>query len=382
MIHETFHSCDLTASDREAWRGLCARAPGSHSPLLGPDFAVRVGRFRPDALVTVWREVDADGAAQVVGFLPHHRRLGGLAHPIGAPFSDYHGPVAAPGFDFEAALGSAGVSAYRFTSLATPSIAPRAPSDDEAGGYLIELKGTAEDYLEALRQLRPKAFKNHRRLGHKIERELGPLRLVAETDQGAFERLLHWKREQLDRTGVYDVLRPTWVRAMLQNLFEDTTPTDGGLMLCLYAGDRLVAGHFGLRAADIYHPWIASTDPELAEWALGHLFLMQAISAMPGLGLRTYDLGPSHGHYKRPWSLSSRPTASGVCFAAGSSATSRAAEEAWRFAGADQPGFTQRLRRRLDTISNTEPTLVGRMQGYAHTVSVAARRIRPAGDGP
>lgn len=376
---DTFHPCDLTAADRQAWRALCASSPAFSSPLLGPDFATYVGRFRADALVTVWRNHASGGAERPLAFLPHHQRLGGAACPLGAPLSDYHGPVAEEGFDLGGALASAGLSAYRFTSAITPSPVARGQIDGDREAFLIEVDGSPEIYLEALRRLRPKSFKNYRRLGHGLEREFGPLRVAAVTDQGVFDTLLDWKRRQLSRTGAYDFLRTTWIGSLLQALFEDDDPAFGGLLIGLYAGERLVAGHFGLRAKDIYHPWIASTDPDLAEWAPGHIFLMQAIEAMPRLGLRTYDLDPGHEHYKRLYSLSSRTITSGVRFAAGEAgAVLRATEQAWAIAGARGPGLVGRLRRRVEVISASEPTVLGRLQGYADTLVVAARRAHSA----
>lgn len=370
MRADTLHPCDLTADDHEAWRALCASSPVFASPLLGPDFANHVGRFRTDTLVTVWRTLRPDGVERPVAFLPHHRRLGGAAYPLGAPLGDYHGPVAEEGFDLESALQGAGLTAYRFTSTIAPS--PTAASRE---GFLIEVDGSAEGYLEALRQLRPKSFKNYRRLGHGLERTFGPLRVAAVTDQRVFDTLLDWKRRQLSRTGAFDFLRPAWVNGMLQGLFQDSNSAFGGLLVGLYAGERLVAGHFGLRAADIYHPWIASTDPDLAEWAPGHIFLMHAIDAMPQLGLKTYDLGPGHEHYKRLYSLSSRPVTAGVRFAAGDAGTlQRATDQAWMLAGSEGPGMVGRLRRRLEVVSASQPTVLGRLNGFADTMVVAAQR--------
>lgn len=338
-------------------------AAGPASPLLGPAFAEQIGRVRPDARIAVWR--NAQGMP--IAFLPHHRR-GRVAHPIGAPISDYHGVVAAPGFDLEAGLAAAGLSAYRFSSTIV--------SDDQLGarpGFLIELDSEPETYLEALRQARPKSFKNYRRLGHKLEREFGSLRIETRRDRTAFETLKAWKRQQIARTGAYDFLRPAWIENLLQNLFVLEDPDLAGLMVNLYAGDRLVAGHFGVRAGTVYHPWIASTDPELADMAPGHVFLMQVISAMPTLGLRTYDLGPSHDHYKAPYSRSARAVVAGATFA---TAAGRTAEQAWVLAGARRDGLIGRLRRRMDVISASELTAAGRLQGYAATAAVAARRLR------
>lgn len=354
---QIIHPSELTSDDVAAWRSFADALPQPRSPLLGPDFTRLVGNVRPDARVAVWRSPDGSPAA----FLPHHRR-GGLAFPIGAPLSDYHGPVARPGFHLEAALPRAGLQAYRFTAL----LADQTPAGQvERDGFLMELDGTPDDYLEALRQARPKNFKNLRRLGHKLERELGPLRIVAMPDHAAFETLVAWKRLQLARTGGYDFLRTGWVSALMRRLLATPDPAFGGLLLCLYAGDRLVAGHFGLRAGEVYHPWLAATDPALGDYALGHIFLMQAIAAMPQLGLKTYDLGPGHEHYKRLYARSSRKVLSGGIGLA---------------TAANDTGLVARVRRRLEVISIAEPTTLGRVQGYAETVGLAARRILPSKD--
>lgn len=356
MLHaEILHPSDLTQEDVAAWRELCAATPRPHSPLLGPDFTRLIGAVRPDARVAIWR--NADGSPEA--FLPHHRR-GNLSFPIGAPLSDYHGPVARAGFHLQTALAGAGLETYRFSALVAAEI-PEGRS--ERDGFLIELDGAPEAYLEALRQARPKNFKNSRRLGHKLEREIGALRIVATPDLEAFQTLIAWKREQFARTGGYDFLRTAWVGDLMRRLQADPNPAFGGQMICLYAGDRLVAGHFGLRAGEAYHPWLASTDPALDEYGLGHVFLMQVIAAMPELGLATYDLGPGHEHYKRLYARTVRRVVAGEF-------VSRT-----RGSGGD---LVDRLRRRLEVISMAEPSTLGRVQGYAETVGQAARRILPS----
>ena len=99
-------------------------------------------------------------------------------------------------------------------------------------------------------------------------------------------------------------LRPDWVRGLLTDLFLKQTGPFQRLMISLYAGGQLVAGHFGVRLDGVYHPWIASTNPAYGEWSPGQIFFMRAIAAMPGLGLQHYDLGPGHDHYKGAYALS------------------------------------------------------------------------------
>ena len=371
---ETCHPADLALADVDAWRALCAKRPEFASPLLGPEFARAVGEMRADARVAVWRWDD-----KPVGFLAYHRRPGGFARPIGAPLSDYHAVVSCGALDMPKALAAAGISAYRFTGLVDPLHAFEAGVATRPEAYVIQLESDAEAYLEALRAASPKRFKNYRRLDHKLDREVGALEIVApDHSQDAFDRLIAWKREQLARTGVHDFLAPDWTRGLMQVLFQRRDGDFQGLMVNLYAGGRLVAGHFGVRLGGVYHPWIASTDPELAAWSPGQLFLLRAIAAMPDLGLRTYDLGPGHDHYKRPYALAVRTVAEGLIGAATPAGrTAEAAQAVWTLAGADGAGVAGRLRRRLDAIATTELTLAGRAMGLAS--ALAARARRPGG---
>jgi CelD/BcsL family acetyltransferase involved in cellulose biosynthesis len=365
---ETYHPSELAEPDAVQWRALQAAYADFANPLLGPDFARAVGKVRDDARVSVFRR---DG--RVVGFLAYHLRPGGFVRAIGAPFSDYHALVAEPGLSAEEALAAAGVAAFRFTGLVDPHGAFEVASRGEA--FAITLQGTAEDYLEALRAASPKRFKNYRRLDHKLDREVGELRIVApDHDPAAFAQLIAWKRDQLTRTGVHDVLAADWPRRLMAELFETRGGPMRGLMINLYAGDRLAAGHFGVRIGGYYHPWIASTDPELAAWSPGQIFLSRAIAAMPDLGLSTYDLGASHEHYKRPYALNTRMIGEGLATAATPQGrVARLSEQAWILAGGVGAGPVARLRRRLDSIAAAELSLAGRARGLA--TAIAARAV-------
>ena len=372
---QSLHPADLTHADRAAWRALAAARPAFSSPLLGPDFALAVGDVRDDARVTVFRR-----AGEAIGFLPHHRRPGGLARPIGALLSDFHALVSAADFGLGGAeaLAAADLSSFRFSGLLDPLALFGPTTEREA--HSIVLAEPPEDYLEGLRAASAKRFKNWRRLENKLDREVGPLRFAAPDHSGeAFDTLLRWKREQLHRTGGHDFLRPEWTVQLLRNLFALRTGDFQGLMLCVYAGDRLVAGHFGVRLGEVYHPWIASTDPELAAWSPGQTFLNQAILAMPSLGLRRYDLGPGHDHYKRPWATTQTAIGEGVALAA-SAAGRRAGsvETAWALAGARRNGAVGRLHRRLDAIASADPTMGGRLRGFVDAVAAQARKGQEA----
>lgn len=371
---ETLHPSLLSAEDVALWRSLAAAQAEFANPLLGPDFTQAVGKVREDARVAVVRR-----AGQTLGFLPYHRRPGGLARPIGSPLSDYHGLVSRPeaGLDLAQVLRAADVSVFRYTGLIDPhGVFPAAPETDRTA-YVIDLTGTtAEAYLEAIRAESPKKIKNYRRLDNKLDREVGPVRLVAgDVSREAFNQLIDWKREQLARTGGHDFLRADWTRELMADLFTARDGDFRGLMINLYAGDMLVGGHFGVRLGAVYHPWIASTNPEHAAWSPGQIFFLRAIAAMPELGLTRYDLGPGHDHYKRSYGLNTVTIGEGAVTA--SSIGGRVAssmESVWNLAGAHGAGPVGQLRRRMDAIASSELTMSGRVRDFVEAVASRAHR--------
>jgi CelD/BcsL family acetyltransferase involved in cellulose biosynthesis len=370
---ETLHPSQLSLEDVALWRALAA-APGFGNPLLGPDFAQAVGKVREDARVAV-----AKRAGETLGFLAYHHRPGGLARPIGSPLSDYHALVCRPNADLriEDVLRGAGVSVFRYSGLIDPyrvfEGAPQAPHT----AHVIDLSGTtAEAHLEAVRSGSAKKIKNYRRLDNKLDREVGPVRLVAgDTSREAFNQLIDWKREQLIRTGGHDFLRSDWTRELMAELFAQRDGDFRGLMINLYAGDQLVGGHFGIRMGAVYHPWIASTNPAHAAWSPGQIFFLRAIAAMPELGLTRYDLGPGHDHYKRSYAFTAVTIGEGAATAASlGGRVASSVESVWTLAGAHRAGPVGQLRRRMEAIASTELTTSGRVRDFVEAVAAKAQR--------
>lgn len=366
----------LAPSDAEAWREIQAVEPAFANPLFGPDFFSAVGRVREDARVAIFRR-----GAQAVGFLPYHARAFGLARPIGAPFSDYQALVSKGdiGLSGRDALRLAGLSAFRFNGMVDPHALFGPPSESGTDCYAMRLDGDADAYLEEVRAGSPKRFKNYRRLEHRLEREIGPLRMVADDASAAvFNQIMTWKSEQFRRTGLQDVLRPDWTKSLMRDLFETREGPMRGLMMTLYAGDVLIAGHFGVRSATTFHPWVASANPNLAAYSPGQAFLGHAIAAMPQLDLKVYDLGPGHDHYKRHYANVRRTVGAGLVTASGPlGRIAGAGEGAYQASGLSRVGAVDKVRRRLDHIAAVDPSLTGLGRGLAE----AARGMRKRGLG-
>lgn len=367
----------LSDGDAARWRTLQHVEPAFANPLFGPDFFRAVGHVRRDARVAIFRR-----GSETAGFLAFHARPGGFARPIGAPFSDYQAFVSKRDIAISGrhALQLAGISAFRFNGMVDPH-GLFGPSDGEGGdGFAIQLNGDAAAYLEEVRAGSPKRFKNYRRLEHRLEREIGPLRLVADdTSLETFETILGWKSDQFRRTGLQDVLRPEWTARLMRDLFATREGAMGGLMMTLYAGDTLIAGHFGVRANGVYHPWVASANPGLAAYSPGQAFLSHAIAAMPQLDLHVYDLGPGHDHYKRHYANVKRAVGAGLVTAQGTAgALASSGEKAWSATGLSRIRALNKVRRRLDHISTVDPSLTGFARGLAE--AAAGSRIRGFGN--
>ena len=368
-------------ADREAWRALAAQTPQFASPLLGPEFAAAVGRVRDDARVALFE----DARGELVGVLAHHRRPGGVARPIGAPWSDAHALITAPGrpLDWRAALAAAGLRAYRFSHLVDPhGVCADAPRETAPAHLLLTPEGGGEAAWERLRAASPKRFKNIRRLEHKLEREFGVLEFGPDRSRAALDTLVGWKREQFARTGAHDVLHPAWSRALMDEVFALAAPGEcagaQGRLYTLRAAGRLVAGHFGLQQAGVFHPWLAAYDPALSPLSPGMLFMSAAVREAERFGVRRYELSTGSDDYKTVFSDTAEPCAAGVASLAGERAPRLAARLGGR--------LLERVRSRLDFIAEAEITLADRVHGVAMAV-IDARRLAaapspfpPAGD--
>ena len=362
---------DLPDGEADVWRAFQGQQPAFANPLMGPDFARAVGRVRDDAEVVTYRRGD-----EVVGFLGLHRRPGGFARPLGAPFSDYHALITgpAPGVDGPQALALAGIGAFRHVGLVDPhGLFPPVGTGPDA--FAIETPDGPETHLEAMRAASPKKFKNWRRLSNRLA-ELGPLCFDQSRSRDDLEALLTWKSEQFVRTGLQDVLRPQWVRALMSDLFDTDTAQFRGLMLTLRAGDTLVGGHFGVFGQGTYHPWIASTNPSLAHLSPGNAFLDQAIRAMPRLGITTYDLGPGHDHYKQPWASIRKQVGVGLTLVEGQGRGLLTLGSTDWASGIDVAPLAK-VRRRLDHIAALDPTPAGRAVALVQAMRAIPRRFGP-----
>ncbi len=357
----TISAAALGEAQIARWAALQAETKEFGSPLVGPYFAQLVHRHRGDVDIAI-----AEHEGRDVAFFAFHKVGHGYARPVGAPFSDYQAVVSEPGLKLNGTqfLAAAGIERMAVSGLMDPHGLFAEAVLEPTLGFRISVKDGGAVKMERLRQANPKWAKNLRRLASKMDRELGPIRFVAgDQDPVALEAILQLKIDQYHESGLTDVLRPAWVKAMMQDLFSNTDPAFGGCLITLYAGDYLVSGQFGVRQGGWFHPWIASSCPKAHPYSPGIVFLSQMIRSAEEIGIETIDLAQGHSHYKSQFSrnpvtvqtgqigLRARPTA------------------------ASQKGALGLIQQRLDLIASLEPDLAGRLHAGWAAVTSAPRRL-------
>lgn len=303
---------ELTEARLEAWRAL--QRQGRHrgrpqwgSPFLAPEFSLAVGEVREDALVAVLGPRDAgEGSAAGTpdGFLPFQRGRWGVGRAMGLGLSDCQGAVCRTDLHLDPAelLRSCGLAVWEFDHLADGQALARGDATRVTSSHaspIIEVRHGYQAYLAGLRETAPKFTRTTLAKERRMGRDLGPLRYVHdERDPRALRTLLAWKSAQYRRTGRGDRFAREWIVTLIERLFDTHSPSFGGLLSVLYAGERPVAAHFGLRSDHTLACWFPAYDPAFAKYSPGLVLHLRMAEGTADAGLSLLDLGRGAKEYK------------------------------------------------------------------------------------
>ncbi len=280
----------------DVWNGFRKGNRIYSSPFYAPQFTLAVGEERSDARVAV---IERDG--QPIGFFPFHMTAGRVGKPIGGHINDYQGPILAPGQSVltQDLLRAAGLSAYDYNHLPTAfaDLAGKAvsfsisPQMDLSQGYEAYEARKDSGWTKARREMR--------RRWRKTEAEVGPLRYdFHNPSEDVYLRHVELKNALYERLGVGSVLELGWAGRVLDRLRATQDPDFAAVFSTLHAGDRLVAAHFGIRSATVWHWWFPSYDLELYKLGPGINLLHQCALVAEEKGIETIDFGRGNGDFK------------------------------------------------------------------------------------
>jgi len=289
---------DLPQELIRSWRDLLQRNPALRSPFFCPEFTQAVASVRPDVRVGVVR----DAAGEVQAIFPFHVGVRGAATPIGYPFSDCHGVIASPhvSLDPPRLIRQCGLRSFDFCYLpaAQTSFQPFFEAWEEVP--VLELSRFNHHGTSEQRRLR------------KLERRLGPTRFEPHVgDTETLATLIEWKRFHCFRTGFVDLLEDDWIRELLHVLLHTKTDHFAGRLSVLYAGDRMVAAHMGLRSKHVWHGWFPSYDPDAARNSPGRLMFFLLFRHAKETGLDQFDFGAGQTDFKERYANSTIPVGQG-----------------------------------------------------------------------
>lgn len=362
VVVETIAVSELGTAERELWRGFRAADPRLGSPYFDLRFVEAASAVAPGAQLAVIRE-----GGTIRGFLPFQQR-GGLLQPLGAPLSDFHGVIGAPGLSLGTLLPHlAGVRRARVGGLIgagetdLQGLSPRrAMAADLSQGFDAYLAARDARFL-----------KDKRRRRRALERDRGPLSFsFARPTPAEVDYVLGRKRAQIARTHQYDVFACGWTIDLVQALAEAEAADFGLRLATLRAGDTLVAAELGLTSGARHHLWFPIYEPALAKYSPGGLMTLDTLETAAARGITRVDFGVDADAYKHDFADPAEIVFEGLIERRLSSRGRR-----MRRIGAS------RLARRLDRIVACEPSLVGQLRGGASFMAAMTRRHPGLGAG-
>ncbi|WP_442806290.1 GNAT family N-acetyltransferase [Streptomyces sp. NBC_01317] len=293
---------ELSEAEAEAWRGLRAKSGAPANPFMEPEFTRAVGRVRPRSRIALVRDTDGDSDGDgPVGFFPYEKGPLGQGRAIGQGVSDCQGAVLRPGLRLTAGelLRACSLSAWEFDNLEAGQDLFVPAAAEEFGSPVIDIGQGYEAYETVLRAQSPKFLRTTMAKERRLGRQEGGTRFVFdERDPGALRTLMEWKSAQYRRTGRRDRFAQEWITELVRQLAVTRAPGCSGVLSVLYAADRPVAAHFGLRSRTVLSCWFPAYDPEFAKFSPGLILHLRMAEAAAADGIGLLDLGRGAAEYK------------------------------------------------------------------------------------
>ena len=278
------------------WKELRQSNPILTSPFFAPEFTLAVASVRDDVEVAV---VEQNG--NIAAFFPFQRQDRSVGVPVGGILSDYQALICQPEFECDPRelVRRCRLTTWDFNHLVVsqefwvPFHRSRdvSPQMDLANGY--------EAYAEERRQAGSEQIKKCSNQMRAVQRDLGPLHFIGHSSEPTLlGQALSWKSRQYLKSGKQDLFSLGWTNKLLERIHATQTRDFAAALSALYAGDKLMAVHMGMRSGAILHYWFPSYDEEMARYSPGLLLLLKMAEHAPSLGLKMIDLGKGMSLYK------------------------------------------------------------------------------------
>jgi CelD/BcsL family acetyltransferase involved in cellulose biosynthesis len=282
---------ELSPSDIHYWSAISATNPLYSHPTLRPELFKTLGKHYDGAFVGILE----DGGRPTV-FFPFAADRYGARHVRPIPLTDYQAFIGADRLPISISdlLRQWNIVSWTFEQLVgSAEIIEQTTAPEARTSYRVNMPCGFQSYMTDMHSV-GKTFSNTLTKLRKLERDCGNVRFVADCrDPAVLTQILKWKAQRFWNG---DNAAP-WVRATLDDIWASREGKYSGLLSALYAGDELIAAHFGTRTDNSLFFWFGAFSPEYSRYTPGWLLLYFMLRELDNMNCATLELGPG-GQYK------------------------------------------------------------------------------------
>ncbi len=285
---------ELTSAQLSQWGEAIDASHGLDTPFLRPEFVLAVAKARDDVEVGL---IEREGRG--VGFFPF-QRFGARAQSVSGRLAESNGIAVHPSAEWRAEdlFQACGLRLWHFDHLYPFQTGLQRFAWGHRESAFLDLGEGFEAY-RTHKRAQGETIKDLERRARKLEREVGPLRFEWDSpDPRPFPALIEWKSAQHRRTGVLEIFTKPWAVRMLENLRAARSDNFEAPLSALWAGDRLIAVHFGMATRTNYHMWFPTFDPEFYRYSPGLILVLKLAEQAAARGALRLELGPGEESYK------------------------------------------------------------------------------------
>ncbi len=285
-----------------------------YSPYFCPEFTLSVGQVRDDVRIAVVAIKD-----EIVAFLPFQMTNRFMVKPVGGPLCDFHGVIKKKNFkgNYSDILKQVGLKTFKYHHLyINDFITVDEKIDTLDYSHFIDLSKGYESYMKTLKARGSKMEKDVNYKLRRLERDFGPVKFIpAIDDETLLDKLLLWKSEQYQMSGLVDVFSYDWTRKLLHAILKIKGENFRGVLSGLYAGDHLLALHMGMRSRFVWNWWFPRHDNRFRKFSPGIILRLKVAEYAASCGIQRIDLGcGGSSTYKPRLSSGTIPVVNGACF--------------------------------------------------------------------
>ncbi len=288
---------ELCGSIAQRWGEVRDHSPKFASPYFDIEFTKAVCRVREDVEIAI--AVDESDCIQA--FFPFQRVAPRKAMPVGGRLSDLHAPIGEvpdPDGLIKQIMKSMDLTSYAFHAGLKTNGDLEAHEFEVLNSYFMDLSDGWDIYYDWARK-NSVAIKRQGQKTRALEREIGPIRFEFDCQAtDVLERLIELKRAKYQRSMTFDILGVPWAAELLREISKVRKPGFQGILSVLWAGDDLIAVHFGMLTGEILHYWFPVFEPKFSKYSPGTELMLRVAQEAVERNVSKVDLGFGDDPYK------------------------------------------------------------------------------------